>query len=70
MPEQVTFQRKQLAGYFVITSEQLPGLHVTAKTEDEAERALAESVTRYLEVLGKKTGKARIVKIELERSVA
>lgn len=46
----ITFQRKIVAAHHVIVSKELPGLHVSGKTPEEAESALLPSLAAYLEL--------------------
>lgn len=54
MPDRLTFQHKTVGGYHVITSKELPGLHVTGKTRQEAEAHLKESVDAYMAIRGER----------------
>lgn len=67
MNARAIFKRKIVAGRHVITSDDLPGLQVVGRTEQEAEAAFPTVLAAYMRA---RNNTSRIIAVEYERQIA
>lgn len=61
MPKHASFERKTIAGQYVIVSKDLPGFQVSAATAAEAERAFPSLLAKYLELMSRERQETTVI---------